>query len=252
MTSRPDPRRKVWICLWIHPVGGQLPARCTGISVDPWSCSETVSIAEVGRQCPTRCIPRRKLLDAVRRARSGANREGFFRMPEAVFAGGKTARTVAGSPGQRESAPRGAPVDGRRSGSRKPGPLTRVWRRRSWLSGEAREGGAGWRQGASEVGQRAQCGAEKAAAWEAPYGTELLVPMGRVRPPRRASRARPKLEERRQPRHSTRAKGAARCFSEGIRRFPGCSSRRSVAEVGERHLVASSSLAREGEGGGCG
>jgi len=183
MTSRPDLRRKVWICPCTRPAGGQLPARRTGIVFDPWSCSETVSIAEVDRQRPTRCIPKRKLLDAVRRADSGANRERLFRMPEAVFAGGKTARTVAGSPGQRESAPRGAPVDGRRSGSWKPGPLTRAWRRRSWLSGEAREGGAGWRQGASEVGQRAQCGAEKAAAWEAPYGTALLVPMGRVRPP---------------------------------------------------------------------
>jgi hypothetical protein len=175
---------------------------------------------------------------------------------------------VAGShqTGLRESGPRGALVDGRRSGQRKPHPLTRMRGNRSLvLRAESGHDQAerGARQRVSEVVRQRRT----RSITPRRSGTAISG-----RPRARSSDGEriewsngPKLEVRRQAR-STRGRvterwagaapetGSRSIFGSGLRgespahgsqTIHGCSCRESVAEVGEEHLPRAIEGSRE-------
>jgi hypothetical protein len=159
--------------------------------------------------------------------------------------------------GKRENAPQGAPVDGRRLGSCRAAPATRVRQERSWLVSllrvepERRDG----RHGASEVVRTAS--PEKKTLWRG--GSESSPPHRSrqrwcARAVFRMAEAGPFAVKRRVSRgwivarrsgaawsepalgweHACGRRGASRAL--GARAVHGCSCRQSVAEVGEKHL----------------
>lgn len=101
-----------------------------------------------------------------------------------------------------------------------------------------------WEQGASEIGLRALRAVDNAATAKHPSGGALLS----ARLARRASKARSKLEARRQTSLHLRRGCCEALAGVGIERLLWCSCCRSVAEVGENHL-SRSAVARKGNGG---
>jgi hypothetical protein len=217
-----------------------------GISVDPWSCSETVSIAEVDRGYPACSFSGSRAPGCCEPAVPGANREQLSGCRKPAR-GGKAAGTVAGSSGAaRERAAWGAPVGGRRSGSWRLRPLTRAWWKRSWLLGVS----------ASRRGRRVATGSVRGRAVSPASGRKRRRPGKRrtVRrsstagigfvPPRRASRARPKLEGGvNQPLHLREKRGNPAVFT-GARVVDRL--QKSVRGIFSRAVAA----ARKGRGGG--
>jgi len=181
----------------------------------------------------------------------------------------------------------GAPVDGRRSGSNKPFPLTRVREKRSSVlrgePGRNDQAARGVRQRASEVvhqphtrpktprrgGPRLRAGALRStpslrrrgcreSASNAPkLGTApssaLHLGLGRPSPLGERKRAGAAVVHRsRSKGRGSRmaAVGEAQAFALGNQAIHGCSCRESVAEVGEEHLPRVTKGSREANRGG--